>query len=392
MQDIISAFRQSKKLNAIFFSNIFISFHYALIVYVNSTFLSGYFSEVQVSSLYIIGSILNTFLLLNISKILNKIGNYKTALYMVGAELLSTIGIIATNSHFLVGFYFVIHMVVISIASFNLDVFLESVMDDEDKTGGIRGIYLTLANITFVLAPLTISFVLSGNNYTHIYLLSALFLLPTFYYICKYFSQSIQPKIEHIRIKETITEFTKDKNLYGVFISNFLLQLFYAFMVVYTPLYLDKYLGFSWTEIGLIFTIMLLPFVIFELPIGELADKKYGEKEFMTVGFIIMGLSTMFISFVTLKIFWIWASILFVTRIGASFVEISTDSYFFKHVNPEKSDVISFYRVTRSISYIAGPILATIFLEFIPFQYIFIMIGSFMIIGTKYSLSLQDTK
>jgi MFS family permease len=137
---------------------------------------------------------------------------------------------------------------------------------------------------------------------------------------------------------------------------------------------------------------MLLPFVLFELPVGEMADEKYGEKEFLTMGFVIMGLSTIFISFVTVKIFWIWAALLFITRIGASFVEISSESYFFKQVNPEKTDVISFFRITRPLSFIVGPILATITLGFIPFEYIFIIIGSLMILGTKYSLVLKDTK
>ncbi|KKR45873.1 MAG: Glucose/galactose transporter [Parcubacteria group bacterium GW2011_GWA2_40_14] len=163
-------------------------------------------------------------------------------------------------------------------------------------------------------------------------------------------------------------------------------------MVVYVPLYLEKYIGFSWTEIGIMFTIMLLPFVLFELPVGELEDRKYGEREFLTIGFVIMGLSTLFISFITLKSFWIWTTILFITRIGASFVEISTESYFFKHVNQEKPDVISFFRITRPLSFIVGPVIATIALQFMPFQYIFIVIGICMILGAHYSLALTDTK
>ena len=307
-------------------------------------------------------------------------------------ELLSIIGIIVTNNHFLIGLYFIIHIVVISIIAFNLDVFLESVTEDESKTGEVRGIYLTLANSSFVIAPLFVAVLLVNNNYSNVYLLSFFLLLPVYYFISKHFKKSKKTTIEHIRIKETISEYIKNKNLYNIFVSNFLLQLFYAFMVVYTPLYLEKYMHFSWTEIGLMFTIMLLPFVIFELPIGEMADKKYGEKEFLTVGFIIMGLSTMFISFITVKIFWIWATVLFITRIGASFVEITTDSYFFKQVDPKKSDVISFYRITRPLSYIVAPVIATLSFQFIPFEYIFLVVGICMIIGTHYSLALVDTK
>ncbi len=311
---------------------------------------------------------------------------------MIGLELLSIVGIISTNNHFLIGLYFIIHIVVISVIAFNLDVFVESVSTDETKTGEIRGLYLTLANASFVIAPIFVAFLLAKNNYSNVYLLSFFLLLPLYYFIPKFFRGAKNPVIEHLRIKETISEYIKDKNLYNIFVSNFLLQLFYAFMVVYTPLYLQKYMHFNWTEIGFMFTIMLLPFVLFELPVGKMADKKYGEKEFLTIGFIIMGLSTIFISFITVKVFWIWATVLFITRIGASFVEITTDSYFFKQVNQKKSDVISFYRIARPLSYIIAPIIAVITLQFVPFKYIFFVVGVLMIIGTHYSLALADTK
>jgi MFS family permease len=167
---------------------------------------------------------------------------------------------------------------------------------------------------------------------------------------------------------------------------------FYGFMVIYTPLYLEKYIGFAWSEIGIIFTIMLLPFVIFELPVGELADDKYGEKEFMTIGFAIMGLFTLVISFITVKSFWLWAIILFITRIGASLVEVSTESYFFKKVNKKRTDVVSLFRISRPLALVIAPVIATVAFGFIPFKYIFIIVGSIMIVGTHYSLALRDTK
>ena len=391
MNRLLLPFKQSRLLNTIFFSNIFISFHYALIVYVNSTFLNNFFSETQVSALYIIGSIINTILLLNASKILEKIGIYKFATYCIVVEFLATLGLAVSSAPFLIGLYFLIHLVTISLLLFNMDMFIEDVSKDDSMTGSIRATYLTVTNITIVIAPSLIALLLFNNTYSFVYIASCLFLVPLYYFFRR-LKNVKNPIVTHINIKETLSEYIKNKNLYNIFISNFLLQLFYAYMVIYVPLYLEKYIGFSWSEIGIMFTIMLLPFILFELPVGELADRKYGEKEFLTIGFIIMGLSTIFISFVTVKVFWMWATLLFITRIGASFVEISSESYFFKQVNPEKSDVISFFRMNRPLSFVVAPILATITLQFIPFQYIFILIGSLMIIGTKYSLALNDTK
>ena len=391
MNRLLLPFKQSRLLNTIFFSNIFISFHFALIIYVNSTFLNNFFSETQISALYIIGSIINTILLLNASKILEKIGIYKFATYCIVVEFLATLGLAVSSVPFLIGLYFLVHLVTISLLLFNMDMFIEDVSKDDAMTGSIRATYLTVTNITIVIAPSLIALLLFNNTYSFVYIASCLFLIPLYYFFRR-LKRVKNPIVTHINIKETLSEYIKNKNLYNIFISNFLLQLFYAYMVIYVPLYLEKYIGFSWSEIGIMFTIMLLPFILFELPVGEMADDKYGEKEFLTIGFIIMGLSTIFISFLTVKVFWMWATLLFITRIGASFVEISSESYFFKQVNPEKSDVISFFRISRPLSFVVAPILATITLQFIPFQYIFILIGSLMIVGTRYSLTLNDTK
>jgi MFS family permease len=163
-------------------------------------------------------------------------------------------------------------------------------------------------------------------------------------------------------------------------------------MIIYTPVYLSKYIGFSWGEIGIMFTIMLLPFALFELPIGKLADKKYGEKEILTIGLVIMGLSTLMMSFVSVKSFLLWTVLLFITRTGASFVEITSDSFFFKQVNTANTDEISIYRTTRPLAFIIAPLIATLALQFVPYHYIFLIVGTIVILSTHWSLALKDTK
>ncbi|MEQ1499750.1 MAG: MFS transporter [Parcubacteria group bacterium] len=391
MDKLLVPFRQGKLLNTLFLANIFISLHYALIVYVNSSFLSNFFSETQVSALYIMGAVMEIILLINASKILQKLGSYKFITLTIILELLSLVGILSTTSSFFVSFYFLIHIFSVSLIAFNMDVFIEAISQNEESTGGIRGSYLTLSNIAFVLSPLIVAFIVTDSDYTFVYLLSATLLIPLFS-LMKKLKKVSPPNIKHIDVRQTISEYTKDKDLYNIFFCQFTLQMFYSYMIIYVPIYLKNNIGFSWEEIGIMFTIMLLPFVLFELPVGELEDMKYGEKEFLTGGFAIMSMATVFISFVTVKVFWIWAFILFVSRIGASLVEISTESYFFKHVDKDKTDIISFFRITRPLSYIVTPVLATIALQFMPFQYIFIVIGGIVIIGAHYSMDLRDTK
>lgn len=391
MDKLLLPFRQNRLLNILFLSNFFVSFHYALIIYINSSFLSNIFSDAQVSALYIIASIFTTLTLLNTSRMLEKIGLYRFTLYVVIIEFLCTLGLAVANSPILVGTYFTLHTISIAMILFNMDVYVENVSNDKSIVGEIRATYLTIANATIVLAPIFIAIIVTDSIYSYIYLLSSISIIPL-YFLIKKFKDIIHKPVAHMQIRQAVMDYMKDIDLYNVFVAQFILQLFYAFMIVYTPLYLQKYIGFSWSEIGIIFTIMLLPFILFELPVGELSDSKYGEKEFMTIGFVIMGLSTLFISFITVKIFWMWAVILFITRIGASFVEISVETYFFKKVDDEKTNVVSLFRVARPISFIIAPILATIAFQFIEFQYFFILIGLTMIFGTRYSMALNDTK
>lgn len=389
MDKFLSPFHQNKLLNILFLSNVFLSFHYALVIYINSSVLLNFFSQTQVSALYIIASICDTLFLLNASKIIERIGGYKFIMYAISVELLAIVGLAIVPGGVAVALFFIVHTVAISVMLFNMDIFMESVSNNESKTGEIRAAYLTITNTTVVLAPAVIAVLLIHNIYSYVYLSASICIIPMYYFMRRWKNVASQ-HIRHINLKVTLSEYIKNTDLYNILVSQFLLQLFYAYMVIYTPIYLYTYVGFSWTEIGIMFTIMLLPFVFIELPLGEMEDSKYSEKEFLTIGFIIMGLSTIFISFITLKSFWIWTVVLFITRIGASFVEISSESYFFKRVNQEKTDVISFFRVSRPISFIAAPILATLALQFISFQYIFIIIGAIMVVGTHYSLSLTD--
>lgn len=386
-------YHQNQTLSVIYICNILLSFHYALILYINSSFLEQFFSDAQVSTLYIIGSVLNLLVLINASKILNFLGNFRLLIFSIFLEILSIIGMIFSTDLLHISFYFILHHIVISLIVFSLDIFLEGSSNDESKTGEIRGAYMTFANITFVFAPLLLSIIIQNKEFERVYATSILFLIPLLFYVFKYFIKIPHSPINHFKIKETIAVYLKNKNLYDILIANFLLQLFYAFMIIYTPIYLSKYIGFQWSEIGKMFTIMLLPFALFELPIGNLADKKYGEKEILTMGFIINGLATLFISFITVKSFAIWTIVLFLTRTGASFIEITTESYFFKQVKADQTDIISFFRINRPVSFIIAPILATIALEFISYRYIFMILGaSIIIFGAHYSLALKDTK
>jgi MFS family permease len=162
-------------------------------------------------------------------------------------------------------------------------------------------------------------------------------------------------------------------------------------MVIFMPIYLHQYIGFSWTEISVIFSIMLLPFVLFEIPAGWLADKWCGEKEIMTIGLFVMGFALLCIPFIKSPDLMVWAIILFFSRVGASIVEIACESYFFKHVDKRDTGLISIFRLSGPVAYIIGPTLGAFSLALFPYPAVFLILSILVLGGMAISSKLKDT-
>ena len=392
MPEIPKKFSTKRMLWAIYICNLLVSFHSYLIIYTDSSLLGKWFNESIVGILFMSAAVISLVFLLNISWILNKIGNRKLILYLILFEFISVGGLAMTTHSGLVALLFVLHQAILPIIFFSLDVFLENTITDESHTGRIRSFFLTLSNITLIVAPLIVSLLVTDNNYLIIYIVSALFLLPMFFIAKGSLDRSREVKKFSIKIIDTFKHLIKRPDIYNIFGANFILQFFYAWVVIYTPIYLHQYIGFSWSQIGIMFTIMLLPFVLFEYPIGKLADKKFGEKEFLIAGFIIMTIAIIIIPLTTVANFAFWTALLFLSRTGASFVEVTTESYFFKHVDGSNADTISFFRLTRPISYITAPLVAITSIHFLPFRYSFWILALIVILGLRFATRIHDTR
>lgn len=113
----------------------------------------------------------------------------------------------------------------------------------------------------------------------------------------------------------------------------------------------------------------------------------------LLVGFLISGLFTLVIPFMLTPKVWLWAGILFMTRVGAATIEVMSESYFFKSVKEEATDVLSFFRNTNPVSYIIAPLCAIPILIFVPsFKYLFLVLGAVMFLGFFITLRLKDVR
>ncbi len=382
--------RKSRKIFPIYLATLFVSFHYAAVIYIGSSNLERFFSKDIVSLLFILGATINIFLFVLTPKILKKMSDRTLLFAFILLEILAVFGLAISHSPTTIAFMFLIHESVVPMIYYCLDLFLEDATP-ENETGEVRGIDLTVVNIAIACGPLLVSFLTPDGDFSLLYFASTLLLVPMLFVV---FFSFRKLKIEPPKLGKSVFEFKlwlKSIDIRRVTIARLILQIFYAVMVIYTPIYLHNTMMFSWSQIGLIFTVMLLPFILFELPAEEVAEHWSGEKEVMTVGFFIMGMSLLIMPFLSANIF-SWMIVLFVSRIGASFVEVTTEAYFFKRVWKTDTGLISIFRITAPVSIVLGSMLGVIVLSLLPFKAIFLVLSILVFFGTQMSAILKEVR
>ncbi|MCI0619745.1 MFS transporter [Candidatus Wolfebacteria bacterium] len=385
-----SLLTQRKSLHTLYVIAFLLALYTALPTYINSTFLGEQVGGVFVGAIYTVGSILTILLLLAMPRVLRAIGNFSTTLTLIVLQVISVLGLALAPSPKVIVLSFLVYLIINTLLWFTVDLLLES-FTDNSHTGGIRGLYFSIANIAWVVAPTLAGFILTITGYSTLYLATALLLAPIAFIVTFAFREYQDPHYDSTPILGTLNTIWVRKDIYRVAMVSFLLRSFYAVMVIYTPIYLHQHIGLSWGVIGGIFTVMLVPFVLLEYPLGRIADGKLGEKELMAAGFIIIAVTTGALSFITSTSFVLWAIFLFATRIGAATIEIMSETYLFKKINEEDSHILRFFRMTNPLAYVVAPLIVSGVLAFLDIRYLFLLLGTVMLLGLWYSLKLKDT-
>lgn len=384
-----------RRLLPIYATILLLIFHGFLVAYINSSFLEQFISAPAVGTIYTVGNAVSILTFLFISRVLRKVGNFKLTLALLVMDFFAVLGMAYTTELRVAIPLFLVHLISIPILIFNLDVFMEEqIGNNETSTGSKRGLLLMLSSIIGATSPLVSSLLVDGSvtTFTYPYLLSAFTLIPIAIILLFFFRDFSDPEYSEIDIFSAIRTFWKNQNIRYVFLAHFTLQMFFMLSVVYAPIYLVQEVGLTWAEFGFVMFFGQLAYVIFEYPIGLVADKYIGEKEMMGFGFLILAISISWVSFVTVASVFVWSVIMFVTRIGASLVEVTTESYFFKQTKSNDAQIISFFRITRPLSYVVGAMLGSLALLYLPFNLIFVVFASLMIPAMFYTVNIKDSK
>lgn len=381
----------ARDINRLYIATIFFAAHSVLTIYINSSFLSSIFGTNNVGYIYAAGSLCSIGLLVLMPYIITKIGNKLATLFTIALECVLLIGLATTPYAWLIAIFFIIHNAIIPVLYFHFDVFLEH-YSKQKEAGAVHGTFLSIINTLYVLMPLATGAILTQTDFNILYALSGFLVIPFFVAVSSllHFKDTKYRPHRIGALFGALAIIKKHHNIRNIVISGFILQSFYAAMVIYLPIHLQS-LGYSWEQIGIIFTIMLTPFVLFEYPLGRLSDKFLGEKEILFTGFIIMCVSTVLVPFLGTSTLLGWAILLFLTRTGASFVEIMNETYFFKKIRIDEPDILSLWRSLNGFAYIAIPLLAGILMTTFGLPSIFILIGIFALIGAYIATQLKDT-
>lgn len=380
-----------KNKKIIFLAGFLFAIPLALTSYVNSSFLESYLNKYYVGVVYIVASLIAIWGLLEMPKILKRLGNRFTISIFTLLSFFSLLTLAFAHNVVAIVLSIIVYFISTDLIIASLDIFIEDISKNAN-IGKFRGLYLMFINFAWVIAQTLSGSIIAKSSFQGIYLFGAGFLLLNSFIFMTFLHDFKDPKYTKVPILKTIKVFIKNKSLSKIYFINLLLKFFFAWMVIYTPLYLHDYLGFDWKQLGLIFTIMLIPFVLLDYPLGRLSDK-IGEKKLLIAGFATTIIFTLMIPFVEMKEVWIWAIILFGTRAGAATLEVMAESYFFKEITDRNSDEISFFRNTYPLSFVIAPIIAIPVLLLTPsFEYIFFVLGAIMLSGLFITLRLKDKK
>lgn len=382
-----------KTIIGIFLMTLLYALHYGIPMYATSSFLTSFFSERGTSLLFALGSLITFFVSLHITQYIKKYHTYGFTQGLLMFEFIVTMGLAFTHHPLLLAFFFVIHFVCTALLYISINTLMESV-GTHHETGMMRGMFLTVLNAGIIISPFFAGAILERGDYGALYIVSSCMLLPFMFLLRRYMKHMPDPVYEKIEIGGAFKKVLHNKDIRIALVTVFLLECFYAVMVIYSPLFLiTKGISLS-MYLSVILPIALIPLIILPYELGILADTKTGEKELMILGLLIMSASTMVFAVTETTHLYVWILILLFSRIGAATVETMTFSYYFKKIKQTDIALITLFGNMRTVAVIVIPTIGFIISPIIALypSLIFIVMSIALLLGALQVYPMRDTR
>ncbi|MBU6323771.1 MAG: MFS transporter [Patescibacteria group bacterium] len=367
--------------------------HYFILAYITSSYLGQFLPDAQIGLVYGVSAALMLIGFAAAPAVLKRFSARESALALAALDLFTLLALSANPPAALAVALVALQGMLAPLVSYTLDLFLEKATRDEGQTGHMRGMFLTSGNVALVASPLLIGLILGeSSDYRRIFLTAAAAIF-VFILLIAFRKKNIEDvQLEHsVSLWETFVCLVRNGETRSVLIANTILQCFFLWAPVYIPLYLHVSLGFSWSVIGPIFALMLLPFLLIELPMGYLEDSFRGARFVMAAGFLISGVSFAAVALITASTSIVTvAVILILTRVGAALIEVTSETSFFRGVSATDANSVSFFRMTRPLGMLIGPLIASAILFGISLDLLFVPLGALTLLGIPFAFGIKD--
>lgn len=368
------------KLKAIYETNFILVVAVASTAYIHSSFLKSLGTNIPEGVLFSFGSGAALLLTIVSPPIFEKLGVEKTITVssLLNATALATI---AVNISPLVSILaFIISIGTTALTVLGIDIVIEH-LTEKGLTGEVRGLNLALGNLAFLIGPVAAGFIAEEFNLASVYLFASFGIIcMTLFFHTRFRNLKLFLKQKQKNIWRDLGVLFKNTHLRNSYISGFAIEFFFAIWAIFVTIYMHEFIGFDWEQIGILFALMHIPYIVLEPLIGELVDTYNNENIVMVGGILIVALSFLWVATIQSTSMTVWAMALIISRVGASFGQVGHESFFFKSVSEKNTDLISAYRTMAPIALLLGPLTGSIILLFTSYQTMFIIITCLLIL------------
>ncbi|MBU2562190.1 MAG: MFS transporter [Nanoarchaeota archaeon] len=252
-----------------------------------------------------------------------------------------------------------------------------------------EGIIYTAMNIAWVIGPLIAGFIANKYGISHVFLLSSIFIFIAllFFSVSGIKDSNINKKVDGNLLKN-FYDFFKDKQRTLSYLISGGVNLWWSFIYLFMPLHIIRS-GLNDLWVGYFLFGIAVPLILGEYKFSKLT-LTLGHKKIFKIGYFLVAIIS-FICFFIQDIY-ILLGLLIFASVGMAMVEPTTEAYFFK-ILKKKSDENRFYgpyNTTIDFSSFIGRISGAILLIFLPFNYLFLLYGFFMLIMVLLSYKIKN--
>lgn len=263
---------------------------------------------------------------------------------------------------------------------------------DKSKSGKLsrnEGLIYSVGNFAWVIGPLISGFIAASYGISYVFIISSILVLISLllFLMSGIKDVNISKKV-HNNVLSNFFEFFKDKQRTLSYIISGGVNMWWGFIYLFVPLHIIRN-GLSDLWVGYFLFAVAVPLILTEYKFSRLPSR-IGHRKVFKFGYFFVAVIS-FICFFMSNIF-VVLGLLVVASFGMSLLEPTTETHFFK-ILKKKSDENRFYgpyNTTIDSSSFVGRISGSILLIFLPFNYLFILYGGFMLIMFFFSSKIKN--